>query len=243
MKQLRQLIRSLILEGLKFNKLRNMGLHRFEYKGFTQYVLFDIDWIYQVTKAFEDDPDMTPFFLGEHPNYNGGIKGIMVLSEPEQPSGGAWRVRGAAAQKGWGPTLYDVVMGSDPRPLMADRGSVSGEAKGVWDFYKDNRNDIEKNPLDDYRKQYTPDPDDDARPGGAGAYLPRSYWSDGTHEEFLEDSLNWTYNREKVPGTDQLYDNAKYLIQMLEFESITANDDWWNELMMGFMDYRMADGD
>ena len=77
----------------------------------------------------------------------------------------------------------------------------------------------------------------------AGAYLDRSYWSGGTHEEFLEDSLNWTYNREKVPGTDQLYDNAKYFIQILEFESIVANDNWWNELMMGFMDYRMAQGD
>lgn len=241
--RLRRQVRSLILERLKFNKLHNMGMYKFEHQGFTQFVLFDTDWAYQVIKAFEDDPDMTPFFLGEHPKYNGGLKGIVVLSEPEQPSGGAWRVRGAAAQDGWGPTMYDIVMGATSRPLMADRGSVSRDAKGVWDFYKDKRDDIEKNPLDDYRKQYTPDPDDDARPGGAGAYLDRSYWSGGTHEDFLEDSLNWTYNREKVPGTDQLYDNAKYVISMLEFESIIANDTWWNEVMMGFMDYRMSQGD
>jgi hypothetical protein len=243
MKYLRRIVREMILEGLMFNELRNMGLHKFEHQGFTQFVLFDIDWAYQVIKAFEDDPDMTPFFLGEHPKYNAGLKAIVVLSEPEQPSGGAWRVRGAAAQDGWGPTMYDLVMGATPRPLMADRGSVSRDAKEVWDFYKDNRSDIEKNPLDDYRKQYTPNTEDDARPGGAGAYLDRSYWSGGSHEEFLEDSLNWTYNRDKVSGTDKLYENAEYFISVLESESIIANDNWWNEVMMGFMDYRMAQGD
>ena len=243
MRLLRKTIRELILEGLKFRQLRNMGMHKFEHEGFTQFVLFDMAWASQVFRAFEDDPDMTPFFLGEHPKYNSGLKGIVVLSEPEQPSGGAWRVRGSAAQDGWGPTMYDIVMGATPRSLMADRGSVSRDAKGVWDFYKNNRDDVEKNPLDDYRKQYTPDTSDDARPGGAGAYLDRSYWSSGTHEAFLEDSLNWTYNRGKVPGTEQLYDNANNFIEMLKSESINANDHWWNEVMMGFMDYRMSQGD
>lgn len=239
---LRQHVRKVILESLKFDKLDNMGLYQFQDGEFTQFVMFDMSWIYQIIEAYETDPDMTPFFIGEYPEHNEGLKGIMVLSEPEQPSGGSWRVRGAAAQDGWGPTLYDVVMGATSRPLMADRGSVSRDAKGVWDFYKDNRSDVEKKPLDDYRKQYTSDTADDARPGGAGAYLDRSYWSDGTHEEFLEDSLNWTYNRPEVPGTKQMLSNAQFLIDALKEERIRVNDDWWNSVMMGFMDYRMAQG-
>lgn len=219
-----------------------MGLHKFEHQGFTQFVLFDIDWARKVSEAYESDPDMTPFFLGEHPEYNAGLKGIVVLSEPEQPSGGAWRVRGAAAQDGWGPTLYDLVMGSTEKPLMADRGSVSRDAKQVWDFYKNNRPDIEKNPLDDYRKQYTSDPSDDGRPGGAGKYLDRSYWSGGSHEEFLEDSLNWTYNRDEVPGMKQAMNNCQFFIDTLKHEGITANDRWFNEVMLGFMDYSMHKG-
>ena len=243
MKLLRETIRELLIESLKFNKLRNMAMYKFSHQGLTQFVLFENSWVYKVIEAYEADSDMTGFFLAEHPKYNQGLKGIVVLSEPEQPSGGAWRVRGAAAQEGWGPTLYDVIMGSDSRPLMADRGSVSNDAKGVWDFYKDNREDVEKNPLDDYRKQYTDDPSDDARPGGAGAYLDRSYWSGGSHEEFLEDSLNWTYNRSEVPGTGQLMSNSQLFIDALKEEGIRADNNWWNEVMLGFMDYRMTQGD
>ena len=61
---------------------------------------------------------------------------------------GAWEVNTSAAIEGHGPTLYDLVMSISPGGLYSDRTSVSGEAHGVWEFYANNRPDIEKKIMD-----------------------------------------------------------------------------------------------
>lgn len=51
-----------------------------------------------------------------------------------------WEVRGSAAEKGYGPVLYDIAMSLiSPAYLMADRSVVSPDARKIWKFMYDNR--------------------------------------------------------------------------------------------------------
>jgi hypothetical protein len=55
----------------------------------------------------------------------------------------AYEVNYAAARDGFGPLIYDCAMyHAGEIGLMADRGSVSGAARKVWDFYNDKRRDV-----------------------------------------------------------------------------------------------------
>lgn len=61
----------------------------------------------------------------------------VVLSED---SNKVYEVKAAAAEQGYGPTLYDIVMSYiAPKYLMADRKEVSDAARKVWRFMYDNR--------------------------------------------------------------------------------------------------------
>lgn len=56
----------------------------------------------------------------------------------------------AAAEKGWGPLLYDIAMSLVyPNYLVSSREDVSGHARKVWDHYLLNRPDIEHVSLGD----------------------------------------------------------------------------------------------
>ena len=63
-----------------------------------------------------------------------------------------YEVMSSAAAKGWGPMLYDVMMeyltNRKKASLTSDRGMVSTAAKNVWDFYLNNRSDVEKIRMD-----------------------------------------------------------------------------------------------
>jgi len=72
----------------------------------------------------------------------------------------AFVVFGSRTVKGWGPLLYDIAIESATEKgsgLMADRRSVSGEARAVWDYYLNKRSDVYAVQLDDK--------DPDIRPG------------------------------------------------------------------------------
>ena len=64
---------------------------------------------------------------------------------------------------GWGPILYDIAMEwatMNGNGLIADRNAVSGEAWEVWDYYLQNRKDVQAHQLDDLENTLTPeDPD------------------------------------------------------------------------------------
>jgi hypothetical protein len=59
-----------------------------------------------------------------------------------------FEVRYVAAQKGWGPFIYDVAMSLSPG-LMPDRLKVSPAARHVWEVYA-KRPDVEPIDLADY---------------------------------------------------------------------------------------------
>jgi hypothetical protein len=61
---------------------------------------------------------------------------------------GAWEVAMVAANKGFGPTMYDIAMMSVPtKTIMPDRGEVSGQARAIWQYYKNKRSDVKVLPF------------------------------------------------------------------------------------------------
>ena len=70
---------------------------------------------------------------------------VIVGSMTIRRTKGTNEVISSAAEKGYGPLLYDIGLSlMYPEALMSDRGSVSGTARKVWDYYFRNRKDVNK---------------------------------------------------------------------------------------------------
>ena len=85
--------------------------------------------------------------------------------------GGAFMVFSSRADQNWGPLLYDIAMELATEMgggLMADRGSVSGEARAVWDYYMANRGDVTGIQMDDLFNTLTPEEEDNCDQEVAG---------------------------------------------------------------------------
>lgn len=84
----------------------------------------------------------------------GNIEGMLVAEQMNESDciANSYEITSADATKGWGPLLYDVMMeyltSSRNAVLTSDRAMVSADAKNVWDFYLNNRPDVEKVRLD-----------------------------------------------------------------------------------------------
>jgi len=78
-------------------------------------------------------------------SFEDAIVGI-VTAEPNDYCGdNTYEVRYSAALSGYGPLLYDLVLSHIyPGFLVSDRGSVSPQAQKVWNFYFNNRPDVNK---------------------------------------------------------------------------------------------------
>ena len=109
----------------------------------------------------------------------------------------AWMVANASAKDGWGPMLYDIAMEWATEyggGLMSDRSSVSKDAYGVWDYYKNNRPDVEKEQLDMPQDWFENGPQDDCKQGSTWTWLART---DGDEEKWTKVPLSKVY---KKPG-------------------------------------------
>lgn len=67
----------------------------------------------------------------------------------------------SAAESGYGPLMYDIVMELEGG-LTSDRNSVKPAAKNVWKYYHDNRPDVKEKEFDDLENPKTPQKIDDA---------------------------------------------------------------------------------
>lgn len=101
---------------------------------------------------------------------NGGNRyGFMVIDtvvpmNDEFPCLKAMMVGYVKAEKGYGPLLYDVAMEIATKKaggLVADRTIVSDDAYDVWDYYVNERSDVEIIQLDNPEGDLTPDFMDD----------------------------------------------------------------------------------
>ena len=87
------------------------------------------------------------------------------ISNKRSPCYGAFEIKSVRSQtKGLGPLMYEIAMEAASAVgggLISDRMHVSSDALRVWTKYKNSRPDVDKLPMDDFRRPQTSDPDDD----------------------------------------------------------------------------------
>ena len=103
---------------------------------------------------------------------------------------GADEVKYSAAQDGWGPTMYDLVMELLPNGIINDRNIVSSEAQSLMQFYKDKRPDVKKSLLDNIHDPQTPEREDDCPPGNTNV---GEEYSGGP---WAQDPLSYSYDKQ-----------------------------------------------
>ena len=80
-------------------------------------------------------------------------------------------VQSSTAKTGMGPLAYDVAIeAQEGMGLISDRASVSADALAVWDYYMNNRPDVEVVQLDDQYNTLTPEDEDNCDQTMADSY-------------------------------------------------------------------------
>ena len=133
------------------------------------FVMYDWDHALKIADIFyqsndnADGYDVINFISSKNENGLSPIAAVMRVRTPGPDvygeCNGAWEVVRSAAEGGYGPTLYDMVMSISPNGLTSDRSSVSGEAQNVWAFYANRRSNVEKLFLDPSEYTYTEEDD------------------------------------------------------------------------------------
>ena len=127
------------------------------------YVVYDpehlLDWCIEGVKNGDKPEDSI------QKNGTGGVVGVIATEKNKSkygPCNDGVVVTNAAAKKGYGPMVYDIVL-SMGNPVSPDRNAVSKDAQAVWNTYLNSRSDVEKIPLDDMTNPRTSDPRDDCK--------------------------------------------------------------------------------
>jgi len=121
-----------------------------------------------------------------------------IMIEPLQRGkygdcGKAWKVSGSEAASGWGPLLYDCAIEIATQiagGLMPDRMGVSREANNVWDYYMNNRADVQKTQLDNLEDSFKDGPENDCEQM-VGDQLARN-----ENVPWLKSSMSKRYSKE-----------------------------------------------
>ena len=163
---LREYIRELLKESID-SKIMSM-IDRAEAAGFKGFVKPGYAAVYDPTI---DVSDRSPGYVGSA-NRVAGVSWNTAPGEFGLPCSGA-RVVSISGSKdfGMGPLAYDLAIEASGG-LMSDRIEVSSDAIAVWDYYMNNRPDVQVDQLDIDRQhgkpQLTPsDPEDDCTQGQA----------------------------------------------------------------------------
>jgi len=184
-KHLRKIIKEqLILEKAKsVEDSSNVGLYR-NNDGY--YILVDIENIKKLDPNLmkDDGDDFIPKVKDDITESI--IIGMMRVNDDYKTKNKQWNsasVKIAAAKKGWGPLLYDVVMSLEGG-LTADRGEnlVSPDAQKVWAYYFNNRKDVKHKLLDDEHNPKTKPTKDD---------------TSGLHDGGKKNPINYAYTTNK----------------------------------------------
>ena len=174
------------------------------------------------------------------------ILGMMVVKNPDSGRAyGAAEVVQAAAKRGYGPALYDLVIGDQPVGIYGDRDSIDPRAYDIYDYYLNKRDDIEKLPLDDPEQRYTKDTIDDMIASTGGSYLPWNYIEEPSHSLWLQDAANHVYKGPRHPNMQE-YLQAGELAKESFAErwkiSIKDVNDFFAKLALDFFDVRDNEG-
>ena len=205
MKELRQYIRQVLLTEAAFTvddlpddlfiRIRNDG------------EMFDVTMVKKIKGYTSDGTGYLPANQAW-----GGIKGEIQAYKISNPSSGncldAFMVSWAGASDGWGPLLYDIaieVATQNGSGLIADRESVSDEARGVWDFYRNNRKDVNNIQLDNLEDFFENGPEDNCDQHTAEAEMEGETGPDGFETSaWVNSSLSKIYKKSPATTVEKL---------------------------------------
>jgi hypothetical protein len=200
---LKELINTLTEEAVQPAKIKSQGLAllRHRHEDMSAYVLYNPAVAYDVFTSGKKDEDGDPQIPKDVVTSGKFIVGVIATHQPSHPSNGAKEIKMTAAVKGYGPYLYDVVMGMEGG-LIPDRNSVSDKAKKVWGKYQ-SRSDVKHQELDDVENPKTPDKADDSKvyPGGE------------------KNPLNYSYTISRTPEAGELMARHEDLVDAVEKNS------------------------
>lgn len=142
------------------------------------------------------DPYGKITFFRPNPSYRGNCDEAFVVGV-------------ATADDGWGPLLYDVAIEQATiagNGLTSDRSSVSRDAQGVWNYYLNNRPDVEEHQLDTLDNQLTPTDEDNCDQDIARGTIT------GMYSTWQDSALSKRYT--KAPSTINALEKAGKLIRL-----------------------------
>ena len=203
---LREYIRLLIEDAVRVNELKNVALY---YGPNNEYILYNsseadrvIDELLTDVHNGEISIDMHYKTLRERFSDANLILGTLAFKHVPGRYYDAAIVKTAAAKKGFGPFLYDLVMANEGG-LVADRSAVSDRAKNVWNYYFHKRPDVEHKLLDDMEHPKTPPEIDDGIVYVSTDFVDGEGWKENT-KETLENPLNYAYFLKNAPDVKAL---------------------------------------
>ena len=118
--------------------------------------------------------------------------------------GNAWKVDHSEASDGYGPLLYDIAMEIATMHgggLTPDRVSVSDDAREVWDYYLNNREDVIAHQLDNLQDHLTPGVKDDNCNQEQARVVPGVYDipdSDSNDRRWVQSAISKRYTKRPV---------------------------------------------
>jgi len=201
-------------------KRRGLALHRSIDDTFVVYTLYDTkEFMKKIGEFFEDYRHDDADLVGP---IEDSIVGTITVKNPEGKAWGAKEVANSAAEKGYGPLMYDIAMAFEGA-LISDRDKVSKSALNVWKKYKE-RPDVDARELDDISDPVTPSPEDDSF----------VYYDSKSHV------LNYAYSLEYFPSIKELFDNDKVVISNVE---MSDPDYVFNEASRSYFSMRYDAGE
>ena len=155
MNLLREYIRELLTESID-PKMMEL-IDRLEEKGWKIKLMKDRVILFNPAGLGDPDVRVNQGTVGWSTPDEYDFKGLQGYG----PCLGANIIDTAYAAGGLGPVLYDVAIeASGDKGLASDRFSVSPDATNVWDYYMNNRPDVQIIQMDDRKNSLTPDDGD-----------------------------------------------------------------------------------
>ena len=114
-------------------------------------------------------------------------------------------VQSATAKTGMGPLAYDVAIeAQEGMGLISDRTTVSSDARAVWDYYLNNRPDVEVIQLDDPFNSLTPEDEDNCDQEVAGGRHAMYGGERDRGKDWIDSPLSKLYKKSGTPVMDEL---------------------------------------
>ena len=155
--------------------------------------------VYYASKRHPKTPARDPYgkitFFRPNPEYRGNCDEAFVVGV-------------ATADDGWGPLLYDVAIEQatiSGNGLTSDRESVSPQAQRVWNYYLNNRSDVEEHQLDSLDNFLTPADEDNCDQRIARGTIT------GMYSTWRDSALSKRYT--KAPTTIEALERAGKLVR------------------------------